>query len=261
MFLALFRFEPGKPADALPLADRLRAHVLALAPPLRDHDDAREPLHAARYIEQALREDGYHPRRVRYMAAGRPVQAIEVSVANLAPGAEPVRSFLVGALHASHAGLDGAGPAAVLALAQLLRDVQPARGTELRFIFLVDDQQDLAAPPLRGASPGPGSFLAYEGSLESSSRVRQALAVFRSTADLHSHGLAARAHGMGLKLSARSSPGQPGGRALLFTDTSFLHYPYQRAQGAGKGVDCDEIARVVDALARTIATLASPERT
>jgi hypothetical protein len=133
-------------ASAAPeLAGRLRAHVTAIAS--KEHNTAT-PLaleRAATYIETTLAQAGYTPTRQEYMAGGQRVRNIEVAVGNVAKGKRPDRIFIVGAHYDSAPGAPGAndngsGTAAVLELARMLRTMQPGAGTEVRFVFFVNEE-------------------------------------------------------------------------------------------------------------------------
>jgi len=230
--LALITAEIDSAPAAPPLTARLRAHVEATS--------ATPPDASGRYIETTLKHFGYAPVRARQS------RDIEVSIANLAPGARPERVFIVGDR--------GGGTAAVLELARILKTMQPSRGTEIRFVFLADEA------PVESADgpPETGSFIAFSGTMEASVRVRQALDAFREQTGMLDHGLAAPAHVMGVTLSDHRSRERYGSPALLITETGFLAYPYHRT--ADK-VDVDGMARVVSGLARTITALAGAVRT
>ncbi|MFC5479741.1 M28 family peptidase [Massilia suwonensis] len=132
-------------AAAPPLAERLRAHVSAIAS--REHNTGTplELERAAAYIETALMQAGYRPVRQEYAAGSQRVRNIEVAVGNVAPGQRPERIFIVGAHYDSAPGAPGAndngsGTAAVLELARLLKNVQLGAGTELRFVLFVNEE-------------------------------------------------------------------------------------------------------------------------
>jgi hypothetical protein len=248
VLLAFFTMTPGAASPAL--ATRLRAHVLAMA--TNDLDAAASPARleqAARHIESALSAYGYQIRGQQYMAGGQRVRNIEASVANVAAGVRPERIFIVGAHYdpapGSPAASDnGSGAAAVLEMARLLRKMQPARGTEIKFVFFVHEappwfvgDQDgtrhalaprreghkLAAariretagrpapardstqsPALAGPYPDSGSFIAFAGTRASSAPVRQALAAFRGGPEVPAEGLAAPAYVEGVTLLDQS---------------------------------------------------------
>lgn len=229
--LALITAEIDSAPAAPPLTARLRAHVEATS--------TTAPDASGRYIETTLKRFGYAPVRVRQ------ARDIEVSIANLAPGARPERVFIVGDR--------GGGTAAVLELARILKTMQPSRGTEIRFVFFADQAPVESADGL----PEAGSFIAFAGTMEASARVRQALDAFREQTETLDHGLAAPAHVMGVTLSDHRSRERPGSPALLITETGFLDYPYHRTS---EKVDVDGMARVVSGLARTITALAGAVR-
>ncbi|MGX9220724.1 M28 family peptidase [Massilia varians] len=143
--LATLTLETDSAAPAPDLSVRLRTHVEAIAS--REHNTAtpRELEQAARHIETTLEGYGYRLRRQEYGAGGQKVRNIEVSVSNTAPGAKPERIFIVGAHYDSARGAPGAndngsGTAAVLELARLLKTMQPSRGTEVKFVFFVNEE-------------------------------------------------------------------------------------------------------------------------
>lgn len=231
-----------------PLAARLQAHVQALAP-----DAPPSLLH----VETSLRRFGYAPRLEQAGHRGGPGHTIEASVTNQAPGVQPSRIFIIGARLGPD---DNASAAAVLELARAMKDIRPAYGTEIRFVFFMEDEV-ADGMAVAGRRDG-GNFMAFVGTRESSQRVRQALAALRSDSMSMRHGLAAPAHVMGLTLSGHGSQGN--GPALVITDTGFLRFPYFRAQARpGREQetrqdhnDYDSMARIVSGLTRTLSALA-----
>jgi Zn-dependent M28 family amino/carboxypeptidase len=136
---------PGAAVPEPSLASRLRTHVGAIASV--EHNTATPAAleQAARYIENVLKTEGYTVRRQEYRAGGQMVRNIEVSIANVAPKARPARIFIVGAHYDSAPGAPGAndngsGTAAVLELARLLKDMRPSQGTEVKFVFFVNEE-------------------------------------------------------------------------------------------------------------------------
>lgn len=70
---------------------------------------------------------------------------IEAAIGNVAEGRQPERIFIVGAHYDSAQGAPGAndngsGTAAVLELARLLHTMRPSAGTEVRFVFFVNEE-------------------------------------------------------------------------------------------------------------------------
>ncbi|MDK6079063.1 M28 family peptidase [Massilia varians] len=157
--LATLTLETDSAAPAQDLSVRLRTHVEAIAS--RKHNTAtpRDLEHAARHIETTLESYGYRLRRQEYEAGGQKVRNIEVSVSNTAPGAKPERIFIVGAHYDSARGAPGAndngsGTAAVLELARLLKTMQPSRGTEVKFVFFVNEEAPSQLTNAMGESMG-----------------------------------------------------------------------------------------------------------
>lgn len=260
LILAAALFMGPDSASAAPaLAERLRGHVDAIASSERNTHKPVGLERAATHIETELARAGYRIARQVVMAGGQRVRNIEAAIGNVAPGRKPERIFIVGALVDAARGAPGAndngsGTAAVLELARMLKSMQPAAGTEVRFVFFVNEE-----PPWSMGS-GMGSmqhFIAFVGTLESSALVREALAAFRAASDFPAHGLAAPAHTTGVTLSDHTSYKRHGYPALMVTDTAFMRYPYYRTAGdTADTLDYESMARVVTGLAKTIAGLA-----
>ncbi|MFC5548030.1 hypothetical protein [Massilia aerilata] len=282
VLLALFTVTPGAAEVAQPsLALRLRAHAAAIA---SGEDDT------ARYIEGVLQGEGYAVRRQAYRAGARKVRNIEVSVTNPAPHAKPARIFIVGARYgaaplAAAASDRSSGAAAVLELARLLKDLHPSQGTEVKFVFFVDqtpsglEGEDLGSAGDAGASPvlaavgwyslrqsrkqdaartDSGNFIAFVGTLEASRLVQDALSAFRAVSDFPAHGLAAPAYVQGVTFLDRAAARRFGYPAIMITDTAFMRYPYYHMrEETPDQPDAESTARVVRGLARTITRLAS----
>jgi Zn-dependent M28 family amino/carboxypeptidase len=143
VLVAIFTMTPG--AATPELAARLRAHVQAIATSEPNTATPAELERAARHIESALAAQGYQVRLQQYKVGGQRVRNIEASVANVDVHARPERIFIVGAHYAPApespgANDNGSGTAAVLELARLLRQMQPARGTEVKFVFFVNEE-------------------------------------------------------------------------------------------------------------------------
>jgi hypothetical protein len=266
VLLALVTVNPGAATPDLALTMRLRAHVAAFIGSAQQAEIQARRADTAAYIAGALRAAGYRVQRRD--------GDLEVAVANVAPGSKPERSFVIGARvdpdSFIHAGIavgdevraididpaardDTGGAAVVLELARLLKDMQPSRGTEVRFVFFVDRFG-------ADGAPGGASFIAYAGSAASARRVQDALAAFQGSVDVTGHGLAAPAYLQGVTLSDRPGVGQ--GPVMMVTDTGFTRYPYHQVDEAIEqdGRDYEGMARVVGALARTIVALAAGQR-
>ena len=127
------------------LAARLQQHVRQVAS--TEHNTRKpEALEAAaRYIEVTLAAAGYTVQRQQYTHDGHKVRNIEVSVFNLRPTRPPERIFIIGAHYDSARGAPGAndngsGTAALIELARLLKGMRPSEGTEIKFVFFVNEE-------------------------------------------------------------------------------------------------------------------------
>jgi hypothetical protein len=245
VLIALLTLPPG--AASPTLAARLRQHVQAIAP---DGQHVPAAARTARYIQDTLAAQGWQVRRVGNGA----VPDIEVMQRGGPGRAE--RSFMVG-VH--YAGRPGAGTAAVLELARLLSAVRPAPGTQVGFLFLASGGPGQVSPARPGAPPpAAGGFVAFAGTAPASGRMVQALAAFRAGVQSPGRGLAARGWVQGVTLSAQAAPRHAAYPALVVASTDFLDYPYLATAGANAGdAGYQDMARVVAALARTLAALAA----
>ena len=245
-------------SDATPLAARLQAHARAFAP--------GAPSSPMQYVDTSLRRYGYVLDRQWINSGsgrgsgGHPAHSIEATLASVTPGAMPERTFVIGA----RVGPGGdVGAAAVLELARAVKDLRPAPGTEIRFVFFMGSAESGAE------ETGAGNFIAFIGTPDGAQRVRQAFAALRSDPQLMHHGLATSAHVMGLTLSRSDNSdddgdGSPATTTLLITGSDFLGYPYfyttpspaddnDEAQQPG---EFDGLARVVAGLTRTLTAMA-----
>jgi hypothetical protein len=241
-------------SDATPLAARLQAHARAFAP--------GAPSSPMQYVDTSLRRYGYVLDRQWINSGsgrgsgGHPAHSIEATLASVTPGAMPERTFVIGA----RVGPGGdVGAAAVLELARAVKDLRPAPGTEIRFVFFMGSAESGAE------ETGAGNFIAFIGTPDGAQRVRQAFAALRSDPQLMHHGLATSAHVMGLTLSRHGDgDGSPAKTTLLITGSDFLGYPYfyttpspaddnDEAQQPG---EFDGLARVVAGLTRTLTAMA-----
>jgi hypothetical protein len=144
---------PGKPhTGALPpltpeeatLAQSLKRHIATIA--AREHNlvhyDELETV--ARYIEATLASLGYAVGRQEFLAGGKMVRNIDVTVEPAAPNADP-EVIVVGAHYDSVSGSPGAndnasGAAAVIELARLARGLDAAGTKRIRFAFFVNEE-------------------------------------------------------------------------------------------------------------------------
>ena len=239
-------------SDAAPLAARLQAHARALAP-----DAPSSPM---QYVDTSLRRYGYvlDRQRIGSGSTSHPGDSIEATLAGVTPGVMPIRTFVIGV----RVGPGGdVGAAAVLELARAVKDLRPAWGTEIRFVFFMGDAGS------GEEDTGAGNFIAFIGTPDGAQRVRQAFAALRSDPQLMHHGLATSAHVMGLTLSRHGGgdgDGSPATTTLLITGSDFLGYPYfyttpspadENAEMQQPG-EFDGLARVVAGLTRTLTAMA-----
>jgi hypothetical protein len=255
VLLAVFVVPSGSASTSL--ASRLQQHAHALAVHGANGSAARE--RAAGYIAAALAADGYRVRREQYRAAGVAVQDIEASRANVAGGARPGRTFIVGVHYdpAQQASQDGGGPAALLELARLLHTAHLSRGTEIRFVFFIHEARSQPGADGSHHLRNSAGFIALAGTRASIALAAQALGAFRGST-LAASGLATPAFVQGVTLSDKRHPSP----ALMVTDTSFAHYPCRdAADDSADQPDYDSMARAVDTLAHTIAALAGTAAT
>lgn len=127
------------------LAARMERHVNIIASDERNTRTPAQLERAASYIEASLAAEHYSVQRQQYSWDGHQVRNIEVSISNLAPGKQPERIFIVGAHYdclpgAPGADDNGSGTAAVIELARLLKGMRLATGTELKFVFFVNEE-------------------------------------------------------------------------------------------------------------------------
>ena len=240
MVAALSLVSVGAAPAASTLSSRLTLHTNMLGLAAGGLAGPAPSGEAARYIETALARLGYEVTRQESMQLGNRRQQIEVSVSHPGPAHLPARVFIIGANYSPLARDLGGGVAAVIELARLLKSVKAPEGTELRFVFFVRGFDE----------PGPpaGNFIAFAGTRAESDRVRKALASFRAVSTLPEEGLAAQAYVEGVTVSGR----------LMITDAEFLRYPYSHAGESAGHPDYDNMARVVDALARLVRHIAAP---
>ena len=255
-------------AEEKPLADNLRRHVAAVAS--REHNLWNPPAleAAAQHIERTLAGTGYTVAAQRFETAMGEVRNIEVEVRGGARGAEII---VVGAHYDSVVGAvgandNGSGVAAVLELARLFKDAQPAR--TLRFVLFVNEEppffkgeqmgsgvyarrarkrgENIVAMfsletigyysdrpgsqhypfPLGFFYPSSGSFIAFVSNLSSRPLLHEVIASFRRHAEFPSEAVAAPAFIPGVDWSDHWSFWKEGYPALMVTDTALYRYPH-----------------------------------
>ena len=115
-----------------------------------------------------------------------------------------------------------------------------------------------AYPPfLRWFYPDRGDFIAFVSNLRSRRALREVVGAFRSHSDFPAQQLASPAIVPGVSWSDQRSFWRAGYRAVMVTDTAFYRYPhYHLASDTPEKVRFPQMARVVEGLAKAIASLA-----
>lgn len=291
------------PASAAPQADlpaRLAGHVRQIASSEHNTGSPAALEKAALYLEATLAAQGYAVRRDEYTYDGHRVRNLEVSIANIAPGKQPERIYIVGAHYDSAPGTPGAndngsGSAAVIELARMFKGVVPAPGNELRFVLFVNEEppyfggegmgsrhharalkargQHVEAaliletigyysnaknsqrypPGVAAFYPDQGNFIAFVGTLGSSSLVRKTVSAFRKASSFPAESLAAPSFVKGVTWSDHTSYNKEGYEAVMITDTATMRYPhYHRSTDTPDKLDYASMAKVVDGMAKVI---------
>jgi hypothetical protein len=152
---------PPLDADGQRLAQRLKAHVLAIASEEHNiaHPQALE--RSARHIEATLSGLGYDVSRQEFETEGVKVRNIEVAIRGDAAGASSL--YVIGAHYDSVRGAvgandNGSGVAAVLELARVLKGFRPASGAELRLVLYVNEEKPYSRTEHMGSVVHAGSL-------------------------------------------------------------------------------------------------------
>jgi Zn-dependent M28 family amino/carboxypeptidase len=250
------------------LAHSLRAHVAGVAS--REHN-AFLPIPlaaAARYIEDTLRIYGYRVSTQVFKGGPVDVRNLEVEVPG---GARAEEIVLICAHYDSARGAPGAndngsGVAAMLELARIFREAQPAR--TVRFVAFVNEEPPFSNTdemgsrqyarrtkargekvvamlsletigwysdrrgtqrypfPLSLFYPSTGNFLGFVGNLDSRALLHEAIGSFRRHAAFPSEGIAAPRSIPGVDWSDHAPFWDEGYPALMLTDTAPYRYPH-----------------------------------
>ena len=257
-------------SDGQTIRDDLKRHVTELAEKIGERNlDSYDALKAAAtYLETALTKDGYEVHSQEYSVDNNPIRNIEVQI----PGSKnPAKTLVVGAHYDTFGGTAGAddnasGVAAVLELAQLLKNSKPEQ--TIRLVFFVneeppyfqtdkmgslvyarklhDDKVDVTGmisvetigyysdqegsqryPAGFGVLyPYEGNFIGFVGNVGSRSLVRRAVKAFRQSVDFPSEGVAAPSGLTGIGWSDHWAFWQQGYKAIMLTDTAPFRYEY-----------------------------------
>lgn len=252
------------------LRDNLKRHVTELAEKIgeRNLDSYNSLKAAAEYLEKTLGADGYEVHSYEYSVDNNPIRNIEVQI----PGSKtPAKNLVVGAHYDTFGGTPGAndnasGVAAVLELAQLLKNSKPDQ--TIRLVFFVNEEPPYFQTDKMGSLvyarklhdekvevsgmisvetigyysdeqgsqrypagfgvlyPYEGNFIGFVGNLGSRSLVRRAVKAFRQSENFPSEGVAAPSGLTGIGWSDHWAFWQQGYKAIMVTDTAPFRYEY-----------------------------------
>jgi Zn-dependent M28 family amino/carboxypeptidase len=269
-------------AEERALAERLRAHVVALAASERNTDLDRP----ARYIASQMAD----AREQVFASGGRTVRNIESGAGDV----------VIGAHYDTVPGSPGADDNAsgVAVLVELARMRLPARfvafaneempyfqsgemgshawasrakangeqvkamiSLEMLGYYRDEPGSQQYPPPLSWFYPDRADFIAFVGDLGARALVRQAIGAFRARARFPSEGVAAPAAIPGVTWSDHWSFREHGFPALMVTDTAFYRYPhYHLPSDTPEKLDYLRMARVALGLAAVIKELVNEAR-
>jgi len=141
------------------------------------------------------------------------------------------------------------------------------RGDDIRVMLSLemlgcysDEPGSQGYPPLLGYFyPAQGNYLAFVSNLRSRRALRNVFDAFRAASDFPAEKLAAPALVPGIGWSDQLSFWREGYPAAMVTDTAFHRYRhYHCPTDTPEKLDYERMARVVEGLARTLETLATP---
>lgn len=225
----------------------------------------------AEYISDSLKSSGYDVKYQEYNVSEKPVRNIEAS---LIGSKKPDEIIIIGAHYDSvdspAANDNGSGVAALLELARLLKDSNPA--ITIRFVAFVNEEQpffqtrnmgsfvyakrshergeniigmlsletigyysseaksQLYPFPLNYFYPDIGNFIGFVGNGKSKELVQKAVTLFREHAHFPSEGAAITEYVSGVGRSDQWSFWQFGYPALMVTDTAPYRYPFYHTE-------------------------------
>jgi Zn-dependent M28 family amino/carboxypeptidase len=139
------------------------------------------------------------------------------------------------------------------------------RGDDIRIMLslemlgcYVDAPGSQAYPPfLKWFYPERGNFIAFVSNLRSRRALNAIVRAFQSNCDFPAERLASPAFVPGVAWSDQLSFWRAGYPGVMVTDTAFFRYPhYHRASDTPDKLRFPEMARVVEGLAKTVASLA-----
>jgi Zn-dependent M28 family amino/carboxypeptidase len=281
---------PGRPyrgtlaftAEERALAERLRAHVTALASSERNRDLDRP----ARYIgdafgqfrEQAFQSGGRTVRNIE-TGKGRVVIGAHYDTVPGSPGADDNASGVAVLIELARIGLPARfvafaneempyfqsgemGSLAYAARAAAAGDkISAMLSLEMLGYYRDEAGSQHYPPPLSWFYPDRADFIGFVGDIGSRTLVRRTISAFRQSASFPSQGVAAPAAIPGVTWSDHWSFRQHDYPALMVTDTAFYRYPhYHLPSDTPEKLDYLRMARVTLGLAAVIKELANENR-
>jgi Zn-dependent M28 family amino/carboxypeptidase len=196
------------------------------------------------------------------------------------PGADDNASGVAGVIEIARA-LRGCSPCRTVKLVAFVNEEPPffyfgemgsrvyaraarKRGDDIRVMLSLemlgcysDRAGSQAYPPLFGFFyPKAGNFIAFVSNLRSRRTLREVVGAFKSGSDFPAEKLASPGIVPGVSWSDQLSFWREGYPGVMVTDTAFYRYRhYHSATDTPERIDYVRMARVVDGLAKTIATL------
>ena len=264
------------------LAERLRAHVAALASGERNRDLDRPARYIARefgqFREQAFQSGG---RTVRNIETGKGTVVVGAHYDTVpgSPGADDNASGVAVLIELARMGVPGRfvafaneempyfqsgemGSLAYAARAAAAGDkIGAMLSLEMLGYYRDEARSQHYPPPLSWFYPDRADFIAFVGDIGSRTLVRRAIGAFRQSARFPSQGVAAPAAIPGVTWSDHWSFRQHDTPAIMVTDTAFYRYPhYHLPSDTPEKLDYLRMARVTLGLAAVIKELANESR-
>ena len=264
------------------LAERLRAHVAALASSERNRDLDRPARYIARefgqFREQAFQSGG---RTVRNIETGKGTVVVGAHYDTVpgSPGADDNASGVAVLIELARMGVPGRfvafaneempyfqsgemGSLAYAARAAAAGDkIGAMLSLEMLGYYRDEARSQHYPPPLSWFYPDRADFIAFVGDIGSRTLVRRAIGAFRQSARFPSQGVAAPAAIPGVTWSDHWSFRQHDTPAIMVTDTAFYRYPhYHLPSDTPEKLDYLRLARVTLGLAAVIKELANESR-
>jgi Zn-dependent M28 family amino/carboxypeptidase len=264
------------------LAERLRAHVTALASSERNRDLERPARYVAtqfgQFREQAFESGGRTVRNIE-TGAGTVVVGAHYDTVPGSPGADDNASGVAVLIELARMGLPAIfvafaneempyfqsgemGSLAYAARAAAAGDkIAAMLSLEMLGFYRDEPGSQGYPPPLSWFYPDRGDFIGFVGDIGSRALVRGAIGAFREAARFPSQGVAAPAAIPGVTWSDHWSFRQHGYPAIMVTDTAFYRYPhYHLPSDTAEKLDYLRMARVALGLAAVIKELANESR-